>query len=133
MEGLNVNMPTLKITGLELVWNVRCRLRAEGKTLSAEGSKLLAEADKLREEGEIRKATSGLSAEQSKLSAESYKLFAEADRLWAEVSIRRAEGDKLWTQAILEAYGDIKLEWKNFSDEKLDYECHLQTGEVFRP
>ena len=97
-----------KALGLQLsfVWKYRCKLRAEGSKLWAEGNKLWAEGDKLRAEG-------------SKLRAEGNKL--------------RAEGDKLWAEAIIEAYGNIKLEWKNWSDEKEDYECHLENGEVYKP
>ena len=61
------------------------------------------------------------------------KLYAEGDKLYAEGSKLRAEGDKLWAEAILEVYGHIKLEWKNYSSEKNNHECHLETGEVFKP
>ena len=54
------------------------------------------------------------------------KLRAEGNKLWAE-------GDKLWAEAILEVHGNIKLEWKNWDSEKRDSECHLETGEIFRP
>ena len=56
-------------------------------------------------------------AEGSKLWAEGSKLRAEGDKLWAE-------GDKLWAEAILEVYGNIKIEWIND-------DCYLETGEVF--
>lgn len=52
------------------------------------------------------------------------KLRAEGSKLWAE-------GNKLWAEAILQVHGNIKLEWKNWSE--LGYECHLETGEVFKP
>jgi len=111
-----------KALGLQLsfVWKYRCKLRAEGSKLWAEGNKLWAEGDKLRAEG-------------SKLRAEGNKLRAEGNKLWAEGNKLRAEGDKLWAEAIIEAYGNIKLEWKNWSDEKEDYECHLENGEVYKP
>ena len=54
------------------------------------------------------------------------QLRAEGDKL-------RAEGNKLWAETILEFCGNIKLEWKNYNDEKKDYECHLENGEVFKP
>ena len=54
------------------------------------------------------------------------RLRAEGDKL-------RAEGDKLWAEAIIEAHGNIKIEWKNWHDDKQSYECHLETGEVFVP
>ena len=61
-----------------------------------------------------------------KLRAESDKLRAEGDKLWAE-------GEKLWAEAIILMYGNIKIEWKNWNGKKQDYECHLETGEVFKP
>ena len=70
---------------LQFIWNIRCKLRAEGDKLRAEGSKLY------------------------------------------------AEGNKLWAEAILEVYGNIKMEWKNYNSEKNDYECHLKMGEVYKP
>lgn len=39
-------------------------------------------------------------------------------------SLVYAEGDKLWAEAILETYGNIKVEWK-------DDNCILETGEAF--
>ena len=54
-------------------------------------------------------------------------------QLWAEGSKLRAEGDKLWAEGILEVYGNIELEWKNWDSQKQDYECHLETGEIFKP
>jgi hypothetical protein len=67
-----------------------------------------------------------LRAEGAKLRAEGAKLWAEGDKLWAE-------GDKLWAEGIIEVYGNIRIEWKNYDSEKQDYECHLETGEVFKP
>lgn len=72
--------------------------------LWAEGDKLWAEGDKLRAEG--------------------YKLLAEGNKL-------QAEGDKLWAEAILAVHGNIKIEWKNYTEK--GFECHLETGEVFKP
>ena len=95
-----------KTLGLNFIWKIRMELRAEGNKLRAEGDKLYAESDKLWAEGN--------------------KLYAESDKL-------RAEGNKLWAEAILEVYGNIKIEWKNWNIEKQSYECHLENGEVFRP
>jgi hypothetical protein len=47
-----------------------------------------------------------------KLWAEGVKLWAEGDKLWAEGDKLRAEGDKLWAEKIIEAYGNIRMEWK---------------------
>ena len=63
---------------------------------------------------------------RNKLRAEGNKLRAEGNKLWAE-------GDKLWAEGILEAYGNIKLEWKNWDSDKESYECHLENGEIFKP
>ena len=54
-------------------------------------------------------------------------------KLRAEGSKLRAEGDKLWAETILEFCDNIKMEWKNWNEEKKDYECHLEGGEIFRP
>ena len=94
---------------LEIAWEKRLKLYAEGDKLKAEVTKLWAEGTKLRAEGE--------------------KLYAEGDKLRAEGDKLRAEGDKLWAEAILEIKGNIKLEWKYVKNE---YECHLETGEVFK-
>ena len=58
---------------------------AEGNKLRAEGNELMAEGDKLRAEGD--------------------KLWAEGDKLWAE-------GDKLWAESVIEAYGNVTIEWQ---------------------
>ena len=58
--------------------------------------------------------------------AESGKLRAEGDKLWAE-------GDKLWAEATIEVYGNISIMWKNYNEEKQSFECHLETGEIFKP
>jgi len=73
-----------------------------------------------------------LRAEGDKLRAEGNKLWAEGDKLYAEGNKLRAEGNKLWSEAIIEVYGNIKLEWKNWNEEHKTYECHLETGEVFK-
>ena len=50
------------------------------------------------------------------------KLRAEGSKLWAE-------GDRLLAEAILEAHGNITLEWKERGDV---LDCYLETGETFR-
>ena len=67
-----------------------------------------------------------LRAEGDKLYAEGRKLYAEGNKLYAEGDKLRAEGNILWAEAILEVHGNIKMEWKG-------NECHLGTGEVFKP
>ena len=84
-----------------------------------------------QKEGKMKKKNGGLSLNfiwklRLKLRAEGSKLCAEGSKLWAE-------GNKLWAEAILEVYGNIKMEWENYNVEKKDYECHLETGEIFKP
>ena len=102
-----------KELSLNFIWNLRLGFRAEGNKLRAEADKRWAEGNKSWEEAD-------------KLWAEGNKLRAEADKRWAE-------GNKLWVEAILEVYGNIKMEWKNYNPEKQDHECHLETGEIFKP
>ena len=52
----------------------------------------------------------------------------EGDKLRAEGSKLWAEGDKLWAEAIIEAYGNIKIEWS----WQFDYgECTLENGDRY--
>ena len=89
---------------LKAMWRKRLKLHAKGGKLQAEGSKLWAEANRLWAEGD--------------------KLQAEGSKLWAE-------GDKLWAEAVLAVHGNIKLEWKNWNEER-GHECWLENGEVFK-
>jgi hypothetical protein len=66
-----------------------------------------------------------LRAEGGKLRAEGNKLRAEGDKLYAE-------GDKLWAETILEFCGNIKMEWKNWNEEKQNYDCELEDGTLFK-
>jgi len=74
-----------------------------------------------------------LRAKGSKLYAKGDELQVEGEKLQAKGNKLRAKGNRLWAETILEVYGNIKVEWKNYDYEKQDYECHLETGEVFRP
>ena len=65
-------------------------------------------------------------AEGVKLRAEGDKLCAEGDKLWAE-------GDIVFLTAVIAAYGNITMEWKNWNEDKQSYECHLENGLVFVP
>ena len=70
-------------------------------------------------------------AEGDKLWAEGYKLRAEGYKLWAESDKLRAEGDIMFLAAVVEVYGNIPLEWKNWNDKHKSHECHLSNGEVY--
>ena len=121
-----------KELSLRFIWNIRLKLHAEGNKLHAEGDKLHAEGDKLHAEGDKLHAEGDkLHAEGNKLHAEGNKLHAEGNKLWAEGNKLWAESNKLWAESILEVYGNIKLEWKNYNRKYDDYECHLETEEVF--
>ena len=74
---------------LDIAWDKRAKLRAEGNKLRAEGSKLHTEGDKLRAEG------SKLYAEGNKLHAEGSKLRAEGDLVFVNEVIRLCGGDAL--------------------------------------
>ena len=128
------NVKVEKTLSCQKEWKERCKLYAEGDKLRAEGNKLYAEGNKLYAEG------NKLYAESGKLYAEGNKLYAEGDKLYAEGRELRAEGDKLYTEgdlifinAVIKTFGNIKLEWKNWNDDKHSYECHLDNGEVYIP
>ena len=105
MENMQSKTTKTGVLSLAFIWKIRLSLWAEGDKLWAEGNKLWAEG--------------------SKLMAEGSKLRAEGDKLWAE-------GDKLWAEGILEAYGNIKIEWL-YREQKQQYACVLETGEIFEP
>ena len=109
-----------RMNTLQKEWEERCKLHAEGSKLWSEGSKLLAEGDKLYAEG-------------YKLWSEGRKLHAEGNKLHAEGYKLRAEGDLIFINAVIKTFGNIKLEWKNWHDNKHSYECHLDNGEVYIP
>ena len=52
-------------------------------------------------------------------------------QLRAEGNKLQAEGNKLWAEGVLEVYGNIKLEWI-WQSTKQDYDCKLETGEIFK-
>ena len=54
------------------------------------------------------------------------KLWAESDKLYAE-------GNKFWAEAVLAAYGNITMEWKNWHEKEGEHECHLGNGEIYSP
>lgn len=53
-------------------------------------------------------------------------------KMWAEGNRLRAEGDRLWADAVSSNRGKIISEWE-WIEEKENYRCKLQTGEVFEP
>jgi len=68
---------------------------------------------------------------RSKLRAEGSKLWAEGSKLRAEGSKLRAEGSIVFLAAVIKRYGNIALEWKNWNEQQLSYECHLGNGEIY--
>ncbi len=61
------------------------------------------------------------------------KLLDASNKLLAEGGMLQKEAQKFWVDAVSEVYGDIKIDWGNWSDEKQDCECHLGNGEIFKP
>ena len=47
---------------------------------------------------------------------------------WRQRIKLRAEGNKLWAEAIIETYGNITLSWSWRTD---DGECRLENGDVY--
>ena len=84
---------------LQFIWGIRLSLWAEAAKLWAEGAKLWAEGDK----------------------AKGDKLRADAAKLWSE-------GDKLWAEGVIEACGNVTMEWTVNGD---GFDCKLGTGEKF--
>ena len=52
-----------------------------------------------------------LRAEGDKLWAEGAKPWAEGEKPWAEGDKLRAEGDKLWAEGVIEAHGNVIINW----------------------
>ena len=47
-------------------------------------------------------------------------LRAEGDKLRAEGNKLRAEGDKFWAEAVIEAYGNVTIEWHSHTKCTVD-------------
>ena len=94
------------MNSLQAEWDERMRLHAEAHKLFAESNKLHVEAD---------------------------KLYAEAAKFRAEGAKLRAEGAKLWADAVFAKFGDVRLKWCGWHEDKHSYECHLENGEVYVP
>jgi|WetSurMetagenome_2_1015567.scaffolds.fasta_scaffold755693_1 hypothetical protein len=109
----------MKELSLAFIWKIRMSCIEEGSKLWTAGNELRAKGNRLRAEGDMLRAD---------------QLWAEGDKLWAEGDRICSEGDRVWEAAVIEVYGkNIKMEWKNWNIEKHSYECHLETGEVFKP
>ena len=91
---------------LAVAWNKRLKLLTRGDRLQIEGNKLRVEGN---------------------------RLWSEGDKLWSEGDKLRSAGNRIWIMEVLKVCGKIKVDWKNYSIKKGDYECHLETGEVFKP
>lgn len=66
------------------------------------------------------------------LRANGRKLLFEGDDLRDEGERLEIEGNKLWAEAILEAYGNIRMEWVEWDNKSQDYKCKLflTNGEI---
>ena len=95
---------------LQKEWEQRLKLWAKADTLCEEGNKLMRERVKF-----------GIG---DKLYAKGRKLYDKGCKFFAK-------GSKLWVEAVLKAYGNIKMEWKNWDETYNLQECHLENGEVY--
>lgn len=95
---------------IQEAWGERNNLHAEGGRLCDEGLKLCADG---------------------RLCAEGFKLHAEGIKLCAEGLKLCAEGSILLFSAVIEKYGNIGMEWKNWNEKHNSYEFHLANGEVY--
>jgi len=43
-----------------------------------------------------------------------------------------AESDDIWIKAVLKAYGNIKIKWI-YDEERNDFGCELENGEIYSP
>lgn len=86
--------------------------------------KLHIKADKLCEEG------NKLMAEKVKISV-SDKLYVKGRKVYEKGCKLYAKGNELWAEAVFKAYGNIKMEWKNWDETYNLQECHLENGEVY--
>lgn len=99
---------------LQKAWKKRAELRAEAWKRSPQAHKAFAKGDKLIAKGK-------------ELQAKGFKLHEEGDKLHAEAELQ-------WTNAVIEVYGEnMKMEWKNWNEDKKSNECHLGNGEVYKP
>ena len=109
----------MKVNNVALrnAWARRCTLMADGRRLGTEAAKLTREGNKF--ELKNKAIGSKLRAAGSWLYEAGSKLMAEGEHLWAVTLTWHREG--------------VKIEWKKWSAKKQAYECHLGTGEVFKP
>ena len=67
-----------------------------------------------------------------KLHAEGNKLYAEGNKLYAEGDMLWAEGNKLWAEAVLEAYGNVTMEWL-YREGKSSCACKVDGKDTYEP
>jgi len=65
------------------------------------------------------------------LHAEGAMLHAGGDKVYAQGAQLYAQGAKVWAEAILKIKGNIIIEWQ-WNSKRNDYDCKLETGEVFK-
>jgi len=121
-------MEKVNFVDLNVIWKQRCKLRIKGFKLLVEGDKLKTEAFSFMGGYKIKAEDVKHWVKGENLLVECYKLKTEAWQLFAE-------GDKMWAEAILKKYGNIKIEWEDRQGQGLTAEkdgyCKLETGELF--
>ena len=85
--------------------------------------KLVAKGDKLREK------SNKFYVKGNSFQAEGHKLRTEANKISAKDSVIRAKAEGIWVDAVLKAFGNIKMKWVS-RNGKID--CHLGNGEVYK-
>lgn len=66
------------------------------------------------------------------IRAEGERLISEGHKIQSEGINLRNLGNKIWNEAIIQVYGNIKIELKYIS-EKDDDEFKLENGEIYSP
>ena len=66
---------------------------------------------------------------KAKNPTETSQMTAELSAIWDKSRKIRSEGNKLWSEGILEALGNVEIKWI-FRDE--DYDCQLGNGEIYK-
>lgn len=71
-------------------------------------------------------------AERCKIRQRGIDLFKAANEVRNEGQKLQREADTLWQETVTKSGRGI-MQWKNYDAKKNDWECHLSTGEIFKP
>lgn len=135
----------------DILWDATETLYREGKTLRIEGEKLHNAAENLRREARalqgsdispdprrvaVQAKIRRMFIEADDIAADGDTLFAQGEQKVVEAHTSRAAiekslavAEKAWTDAVIKAHGDIKIETK-WRDGVVDH--YLDNGEVYK-